>query len=135
MMRMYVAILIATFGAGIYLGKVQFSKTETVNVEHEIVKNNVITVTHEVSHTDGTHEVITTVTDKSTDAKAVKQTVVVAAPNLASPYHISASASTDFTGYAHVYGLQIERKILGPFSIGVRADTNKQIGIVVGYEF
>lgn len=134
--KVYTAIIIAAFGLGTYLGKSYFSQTklETREVEVERIKNNIVTVTREVVKPDGSKTIDTIVTDKSVEKKdstTTKTVVTASRPD----WHISASASTDFKGLAPVYGVQVERNVFGPFSLGVRLDTQRTVGIVIGMEF
>lgn len=133
--KIYTALIAVALGLGVYIGKQAFSVTKTVEVEKAVVRNDIVTVVKEVVKPDGTKEIVSTTTDKSVERKDSTVVKAVAAPQ--PQWHISASASVQPSSgsYQPVYGLQVERSILGPFSIGVHADTNKQIGLVIGYEF
>jgi hypothetical protein len=133
MNKIYTALIVVAFGIGAYIGKVSFSTTKTVEVNHETVRTDVQTVVHEVVRPDGSKEVVTTTVDHTIDRKDEKHTAIVAAPQ--PQWHVSASASSDFSGPALIYGLQIEKQLIGPFSVGVRADTQKTIGLVIGWSF
>lgn len=133
--KICVALVVLALGLGIYVGKSQYSKTETVEVEKEVIKRDVVTVVKEVVRPDGTKETETTTIDKS---KEKKDTLTSVATGTIKPdWHISISASAASVAEisSPAYGFQIERRILGPFSAGLRIQTDKQIGLVVGYEF
>lgn len=139
----YKLILPATvivFGIGIYTGKLFYAKTETIEIEREVIKRDTVTVIKEIVRPDGTRETETISTDKSKESKDSKTSVIVAAPPQPQ-WHLSISGAANLQNSINVlpssmvYGLQIERRILGPFSIGARIQTDKQIGLVVGYEF
>lgn len=104
-------------------------------VEKEVVRNNVVTVTKEVTRPDGSKEIVTTSTDKTVSKAESDAKTVPTQPQ----WHLSASAvmadKPDFGAYKPVYGLQIEKQFLGPISLGLRVQTDKQIGAVIGYTF
>jgi hypothetical protein len=133
--KIYTAIITTALGLGIYIGKSYYSATETKEVQVERVKNNIVTVVKEVVRPDGTKETNTTITDTSTEKK--NSTTTSRDVQAIAAWHVSASyAVQPLSGsYAPVYGVQVERRILGPFSVGVRLQSDKQIGIVVAYEF
>lgn len=113
-----------------YFPKLQM---QTVEVEKEVVKNNVVTVTKIVKEKDGTETTEITTVDKSTKKSEDSKVVSIAASK---DWMISASAQTDFKeGLKPVYGLQVQRRILGPFYLGATANTDKAIGVSVGFEF
>ena len=133
--KVYTAAIVVALALGIYIGKSQFSKTETVEVEREVIKRDVVTVVREVTMPDGTRSVETVTTDRSKERKDVTNVTTKAT---ASPdWHVSVSASAARVSEisSPVYGVQLERRILGPFSLGARVQTDKQIGVVVSYEF
>lgn len=134
--KVYTALIVAALGLGIYIGKSYFSKTQTVEVEKEVQKSDVVTVVHEIVKPDGSKETTSTTTDKSVTNKDAKSSIVSVAPPPPN-WHVSASYAVEpLSGsYQPIYGLQVERRILGPFSVGVRAQSDKQIGVVVSYEF
>jgi hypothetical protein len=129
------AIMIA-LGSGIYIGKLYFSRTETIEVEKEQTQKNVVTIVKEVVRPDGSRETETTTTDKSKETKDTKSSVSVVAPPRPD-WHLSVAAQTKFNPIEMkpIYGVQIERRILGPFSAGISVNTERSIGLVVGYEF
>jgi hypothetical protein len=118
---------------GLYIGKTYYSRTEVKEVEKEVVRTDVVTVVKTVERPDGTKETTATTTDKSVAKKdsSITSVTAVAKPD----WHISISSSRSLSNVELIYGLQIERRILGPFSLGIRADTEKQIGLVIGMEF
>lgn len=105
---------------------------QTVEVEKEVVKNNIVTITKTIKGTDGTEETTTTTTDKSTSNSTASKSVTITASK---DWMISASAGTKFEGLQPIYGLQVQRRILGPIYVGAMASTDKMIGLSVGFEF
>lgn len=121
-----IGLLLLLIGAAI--GRYTASPTETVKeVEKEVVKHDVVTVTHEVKRPDGTTETEITTTDKTKESSTKKTEVSsAAAPN----WFLVGSATKD-----NVYGLQVNRRILGPAFVGVGATTDHIYTLNVGVEF
>lgn len=132
-LKVTVVLVAAALALGIYTGKTMFAKTMTVEVEKEVVRTDIVTVVREIIKPDGTKETISTLTDKSVARKDSSHSTSKAetSPN----WHISASAARSLESAVPVYGLQIERRILGPISVGINVNSERQIGLVVGYEF
>lgn len=117
-------------------------------------KQNVRIITKYIERPDGTkettreevsdtHETETSKTqvDKTRETE-VKQEVVVKTETkvekIETPafkdWHLSASAGLTTSG-PFLYGAQLERRVLGPIHLGVRADTNPSVSIVAGFDF
>lgn len=126
----FAALLIA-LTAGVYVGKTYFPAVKTVETEREVVRKDVVTVTREVVRPDGTRSTETTTTDKSKEQRDATKVVIVDKPN----WHASASISRESLLGTNVYAITLERRIFGPFSAGITANTQQTIGLVVGYEF
>lgn len=132
----YVIIILVSVAIGATITKLYYPTLQTVTETKEVVRNNVVTEVHEVIRTDGSKEIITVTVDK-TVKKDTSSVVAVVAPKLPQ-YHasISATRSTDaLLNGDVVYGAQLDYNVIGPISVGVRADTSKQIGLVVGVAF
>jgi len=128
----YTAIFLVALGLGAYLDHRYNISTITQTVEKEVIKRDVVTIVKEVVRPDGTKDTTTTTTDRSKENRTDSSTVVKAAPL----YHISAIASIPLNASpTPIYGIQIERRFAGPFFLGVNAQTNLHIGLVVGMEF
>lgn len=104
--------------------------TETTK---EVIKNNIVTVTHEVKEKDGTIDTTTTVTDTSqkTDTSKSTQVIILPKPN----WLVSATYNTDIHTLQPSYGADVKRRILGPIFLGANADTSGRIGLTLGMEF
>lgn len=132
--KLYTALIVAALGLGVYIGKQAFSVTKTVEVEKEVTKVDTQIVIREVVKPDGTKETVTTTTDKSVIKK--DSSVVATLPTPRPQWHISASASVrSVSDPVPVYAVTVERNILGPFSVGIAANTERSVGIVIGYTF
>lgn len=125
-------------GIGFAAGSQLFPKVEqkTVEVEKEVIRKDVKTVIKEVVRPDGTKETETTIVDKSKENRKNTEISTTYAKN---DWHVSVSVShnpiivkseSDF-----IYGLQVERRIIGDFYAGIRADSNKTIGVSAGMSF
>jgi hypothetical protein len=126
----FAALLIA-LTAGVYAGKTYFPATKVVETEREVVRKDVVTRTVEVIKPDGTRSTETTTTDKSKEQHDATRVVVIDKPN----WHASASVSRESLTGNNIYGITLERRIFGPFSAGITANTQQTIGLVVGMEF
>ena len=73
----------------------------------------------------GTKTIVTKRTDAIVEQKDVKSDTTVQAP--APQYHVSVGATID-----RIYSVQIEKKVLGPISVGIRAETTGQVAAVLG---
>lgn len=100
-------------------------------VEKEVIRNNVVTVVKEVKRPDGTTETEITTTDKTVK----HETSVAVTPPIQPNWRIGASAVAGVPSLKPIYGLQVERRVLGPVWIGVRVETNAQLGAVLSIEF
>jgi len=128
-------VLVGIFICGYQVGISTQSKTSIVETEKEVKQNNIITVIKEVKKSDGTVETVTTTTDKTKEIAEKKLAVSVIRPknNL---YHVSIAADTAIRGDDKKrYSLSIDRVIISNFSAGLKIDTDKNIGVVLGISF
>lgn len=110
-------------------------ETQTVDVIKEVVRTDIRTITKIIEKPDGTKETIIDHTDKSVENKDQKHTETKYAK---ADWNISASAGQDITNIQKlelVYGVHVQRRILGPFYLGGMADTSKRVGLSIGMEF
>lgn len=128
-------VIVGIFIGGYQVGISTKSKTTVVQTEKEVKQNNIITVTKEVKKPDGTVEIVTTTTDKSKEVSEKKSDTVVsqARTNL---YHVAIAADTLIKGDdKKLYSLTVERVLISNFSAGLKVDTNKNVGVVLGVSF
>ena len=131
-MKNYLIVALAAALSGAAITKYYWPTERSTEVE--VVRNNVVTETREITKADGTKEVVTVVTDKTTK----KETATVVAVSTKPKYHVSISATRSLnylTGGDVIYGAQLDYNVLGPVTLGVRADTSKQFGLVIGVAF
>lgn len=105
--------------------------------DHDVIKTNVVTVTKVVKQPNGTTETNTTVTDHSVtndQSNTVSQTEKTVTRNQPD-WRVGAqfSSSSNLPGY--LYGVTVDRRILGPISIGVFGNANRAFGAQIGIEF
>lgn len=108
--------------------------TKTVTVDHEVIKNNIVTVVKTVKLPNGETDTTSTTTDNS--IKAVTDSTdktVVAQPKL----NVSALVANDFSRGLLVptYGVSVSKQVLGPFTVGGFGLTNGTIGLSIGVNF
>jgi hypothetical protein len=113
---------------GGYAGRTLFPKVETKEIEK--IQKDIVTIVKEIVKADGTKEVVTTITDHSKENK-----VTTTVPQKVDNWHLSVSDSKASLNSPDVYGIQIERKLMGPVSLGLRVQTDKVIGITMGVSF
>lgn len=124
-----VALVAMLLGAAITR---QFYTREVIKtVEHETIKDHIITQIREVDNKDGTKQIDTTVTDNriAVDSKVSTDIKNVTLPN----WFISGGLQID--RQLNTYNLHINRRILGPIFVGGFADTKGTVGVSVGFEF
>lgn len=109
-------------------------ETKTVEIEKTIVQKDVQTITKIVERPDGTKTTEIASSDKSKEKSSdIKTATIKVATN---SWHLSASYSLyQPETVKPIIGLQIEKRIAGPIFLGVRADTNKVVSLILGLEF
>jgi hypothetical protein len=117
-------------------------------------KQNVRVVTRYIERPDGTkettkeeisetHEQETskTVADKTQDTVIQKEVIAKTETKIekvetpvAKEWHLSGNLGLT-SNLAPVYGAQVEKRLWGPVFVGMKADTNPSVGVVLGMEF
>ena len=105
-----------------------------VTVEKEVVKESreKETTKKEIKKPDGT--VVTVITEKDktkTESKKESKTNITNRPD----WKAGLMYGYSFDDNKPVYGLEIDRRIIGNISLGVWANTQKAAGLVLIYEF
>lgn len=131
-------LLVATYSGGRYLQPAKI-ETKTKIVEKEVIveRKNVVTVIKEVKRPDGTVETETRTEDKSEttgkkDSDSSSSSVVT---NNKPQWRAGALVGMDFRTNQTTYGALVERRILGPASLGVYGTTNQNVGLSLSLEF
>lgn len=140
--RLYVLIALLLIVIGYALGYYTLPQkvvTQTVTEVKTVtvIQHDVQTVTKEIIKPDGTKEIDTVTTDKSVDTskseEKIDKTKIV---EIGKPqWKANVQFSPKETKYAYVYGVQIERRILGPVFLGVFGNMDRTLGVSVGLEF
>lgn len=134
-----VGVAVAGYAFGRYAqpAKVEI-KTETVIKEVTVEKKNVVTEIKEIKHPDGTTETNTKITDltntinKNTSDSKSESTTTYSRPQWKVQALLSPQMSPVF---GPIYGLDVERRILGPISVGAWGNVDKKFGISASIEF
>lgn len=153
-----IALLLVLLGVGICkyaLPEKVVTKTETVTIEKEVIKYkesssentkvDKIKIVVEDINKDGTVHRKTIEIDKTQintyiakeldKQKETDKTVVVETEKKNQAlWHVAALASIKYKE-APAYGVLIEKRVLGPVSVGAFGLTNKTVGVTVGYSF
>lgn len=131
--KTYIVVVLVLLGVGYALGK--YTTPERV-VTQTITK--IVTVTQHDTQTvivekpDGTKTTI--IIDKSKDTTKQQQTDTKTVENIKPQWHVSAQLVPQQGLLGPVYGLQIERRIIGPVHVGVFGNTDKEFGLSVGVD-
>ncbi len=106
-------------------------KEKIVEIEKEVIVKDIVTVTKVITKHDGTKEEVTTTTDKTKENKQTTNTKTVSKPD----WHTSINAKRKIDNPELVYGIQVERRILGEVFVGGSVNTQKEVGLSVGVSF
>jgi len=128
------------YGVGRYLqpSEVRTEVREVVK-EVEVVKKDVVTIIKEKKNTDGSVETVTTITDKTTidkerdEAREEIKSVINLRPQWRVQGSVGASKISDLA--SPIYGVGIEKRILGPVSAGIYGRSDKELGLTISLEF
>lgn len=138
-----VAVLLTTFTAGRYSAqsaKVATKIDTTVTEDKKSTQDkHKQTTTITEKKPDGTTKTVTKVTEdtetkKDTTTDSVSHTQQVVTP-VKSSLNISALAGLDLSGRLPVYGVSINKQVLGPVTLGAYGLTNGVIGVSIGLNF
>lgn len=136
-------IVLVALAVGAYATR-QFAPREVIKtqlVDHDVVKDHVVTVTKEITKADGTKEVDTVVTDDRKESDTKKETVTDSKPipQQKAQWFVTAGAGLDFSQVSNlanpIYQASVNRRILGPIYLGAYGNTKSQVGLQVGLEF
>lgn len=127
------AILALGYGIGRYVqAPREITKTEIEEVE--VIRRDIVTVVKEITRPDGTKETVTEIVDKTKEKKEYHAETLSVKPT-EKQWHMSAGLERELSSTQNIYSVTVERRIfLGSYA-GLRVNTDKQIGIILGYEF
>lgn len=122
----FLSAIAVSYSVGRYL-----QPEKVVVKEVEVIKRDVKTVVKTIKQPDGTIIRERTTEDKTQTNKS-NETVVT---NQGSKVRINAIAGWSFEHKKEIYGLMVQKDILGPISVGVFGMSDKTIGVTVGISF
>jgi len=127
-------VIVGIFIGGYQVGVSTKSSTSIVETEKEVKRNDITTVVKEIKKADGTIEIVTTTVDKTKETidKKLVAKVTEARKNL---YHVAVASDHMIKGTQGLYSLTIERELISSFTLGIKADTDKNVGVVLGFNF
>ena len=127
-------VIVGIFIGGYQVGVSTKSSTSIVETEKEVKRNDITTVVKEIKKADGTIEIVTTTVDKTKETidKKLVAKVTEARKNL---YHVAVASDHMIKGTQGLYSLTIERELISSFTLGIKADTDKNIGVALGFNF
>jgi hypothetical protein len=127
-------VIVGIFIGGYQVGISTKSSTSIVETEKEVKRNDITTVVKEIKKADGTIEIVTTTVDKTKETidKKLVAKVTEARKNL---YHVAVASDHMIKGTPGLYSLTIERELISSFTLGIKADTDKNVGVVLGFNF
>lgn len=138
-----IVILLGTFAAGRYSAQsaTVSAKTDTTIAEDKksVQDKHKETTTVTEKKPDGTTKTVTKVTEdtetkKQTDTDTVSHTQQTVTPVKAS-LNISGLVGLDLPSQLPVYGVSINKQVLGPMTVGAYGLTNGVVGISIGLNF
>lgn len=105
---------------------------QTVQTTKEVVRTDIQTVVRTVTRPDGTSDTTTTIVDHSIRTDTSKN-IIVAIPFI----NVSGLVGNDLSkrGVLPIYGVSINKEIIGPITIGAFGLTSGVIGLSVGLNF
>lgn len=128
----YLVIIVAgALGLGFWAGSEFMPRIETKIEERETVKKDVVTIVKEVTRPDGSKERTETIVDRSKEKKQQSSTHQEVAPLAGYRLSVAALKSSD----KEYYALSAERRLFGPYWLGVSYNTKNELGLSVGWEF
>lgn len=126
------ALVIFAVGVGVGKFSLPSSKTQTETSTKESETEREVT-DRTITRPDGTKETERIVKDVKKDKKESSNTVAIV--NKKPDWKVSGLIGYSFKEHVPVYGIDIQRRILGAVSIGAFATTERSVGLSVGYEF
>ena len=122
-------LIFSAFALGAFAGFKYANRSSSK--ESESISKDITETRKEITRPDGSKETTTVIVDRSKEKSDKSLLIVPKKPD----WHVSLSAELMQAKDGPVYGLQVERRILGPFSVGARLSTAKSIGLTLGAEF
>lgn len=106
----------------------------TVTKDRVVTQYKTITQTHEVDKPDGTKEIDKTTTENGTQSQDIVQKIVDAKAAQASLYLAAVGMGLN-ANRVKIYSVSVDRKLLGPLSLGAYITTGSEAGLRIGVAF
>lgn len=132
-----VVIGLALLALGAYIGRATVVPAEQTSIEQtdkEQIKKDIKTVTKETRNKDGSVVIETVVVDKSKEKKSTV-TVFEQTKLEKTDWFLQVTADSVRLVESPVYGLSVNRRVLGPLYLGISAKTDRTVGASVGIEW
>lgn len=100
-------------------------------VEHETVKNNIVTVVKTVKEPNGAVETISTTTDHTIKLESQTTTIATLKPQ----WLVGGGMGYDIHSLTPSYQIEINRRIIGPVLVGLSGSTDGAVRLNVLVEF
>lgn len=127
-----ILVIVGVVSAGVtryYFPKVEYKNVE---VTKEVVKTDIQTIVKEIIKPDGTKETVTQIVDHSEKTEIAKKEVIVAEKN---KYLLGLGVRAKLDDRTIIYDLEVQKRVAGPFFVGVKLGTDKSIGLGLTMEF
>lgn len=133
-LKIYAACGLALFLLGLGVGRYYIpNKVTEIEKEKKQTETEREVIDREKKNADGSTEKEHIVRDVKKETKEKESLTIV--ENKKPDWKASALIGYSYDKKQSVYGLDVQRRILGTASIGIWATTDKTIGLSVGYEF
>lgn len=134
-----VAIAAVSYAFGRYMtpSKIEYKTIEVVK-EQEHVNKDIVVTEKEVRNKDGSVTIDRRIEDKSVETRNKESSRMESkvVTNQKTQWKAHALVGVQKTDFANpIYGLQIERRIVGPIFVGAWGMDSKEYGVSVGLEF
>lgn len=123
-------ILAVGFSIGRYV--VPDKSLETKSTEHDVKREETVTTREEI-RADGTRITETIKSNKNEESKKKESSKLV--ENSRPNWKVNALAGYNIDKSNYVYGVAVDRRVLGNISVGAWGTTDKQVGLSLGLEF
>jgi hypothetical protein len=125
-----IGIAVVIFALGVGVGRHSFPDKKTESQKQETDTEKTV-INKETTKPDGTKIKETITTDK----KQEKKESLVVIDYKKTQWKVSGLAGYSFDSNKPVYGIDVQRRVLGAAYIGAWGTTDKTVGISLGYEF
>lgn len=126
------AVASLAIGAGLDRYLRPLPGTQTVEVTRDVVRTDVRTIVKVVEKPDGTKESITETVDHSVNTNtSSSSSTIYLKPN----WLVGATVASKLAKLEPVYGVLVQRRIIGPVFAGGSVKTDGEFGLTIGMEF